>query len=373
MPLPYLTWMPASYNNNLAFAGARHAWNALLNLWERRQNRAVLRSRPLVIQVEVTKRCNIHCFMCLREDIPKEDMLPEVLAEVLPLSKHTREMQLYGYGEPLIAKPFYALLGRLECANIRFTTNGVALKPGVLHRLLTEARRPVSHISFSIDAATASTYEEIRQGSDFGRVLNNLAYVDEYRRMHGLRFPMTEIAFVAMKRNIRELKDVVRLASRSGVSSVHVAHVVVWDERNREESLLYHPEETQRCFAEAEEAASALNVRLDLPARISLNGKGEPPDPTRGAPKCYMPWRHPVIKFNGDVQPCCAAPDDVMGNVLEDTFEAIWNGSRFGRFRMRVNSTRPPEVCKSCDIRFRDSPSGDRIEEVYIRPPPANR
>jgi radical SAM protein with 4Fe4S-binding SPASM domain len=184
---------------------------------------------------------------------------------------------------------------------------------------------------------------------------------------------MTEIAFVAMKRNIRELADVVRLAGRSGVSSVHVAHVVIWEGGDRQESLLYHQEEMMRSFAEAEEAASALNVRLELPARISLNGDGKHAKVPPMAPPCYMPWRHPVIKYNGDVQPCCAAPDDVMGNVLDDSFEAIWNGPAFRRFRRHVNSAQPPEVCRNCDIRFRDSAAVDGIEEVYIRPPPTNR
>jgi radical SAM protein with 4Fe4S-binding SPASM domain len=311
--------------------------------------------------------------MCLRENVPKEDILPEVMAEVVPFSRHISEIQLYGYGEPLIAKPFYSLLTQLECGRIRFSTNGVALKPKVLHKVLVEARRPVSRICFSIDAATTATYENVRQGSDFEQVLRNLANVDAYRRKRGLRFPMTEIAFVAMKRNIRELADVVRLAGRSGVSSVHVAHVVVWDERNRQESLLYHPEEMNRCFAEAEQTASALNVRLDLPARISLKGRREHTEVPPVVPRCYMPWRHPIIKYNGDIQPCCAAPDALMGNVLEDSFAAIWNGDRFRRFRRRVNSTKPPDVCRNCDIRFRDSPAVDRIESVYIRPPPANR
>jgi radical SAM protein with 4Fe4S-binding SPASM domain len=311
--------------------------------------------------------------MCLRENIPNEDMLPEVIEQVIPLSRHIGEMQLYGYGEPLIATRFDSLVSRLDSARLSFTTNGLALTPARLTGILSEARRPVSSIVFSIDAATPDTYESIRRGSRFDQVVRNLAYLDTYRREHGRKVPRTEIAFVAMHRNVRELADLVLLAGRSGVSHVHVAHVVVWDESNRNESLLYHPDEMKRAFEDAERAASAVRVKLNLPALISLGETRKAREVRSAVPKCYMPWRHPVIKYNGDVQPCCAAPDLVMGNVLEEPFSAIWNGPEFRAFRGRVNASDPPSVCRTCDVRFRDLPHLDQIEEVYIRPPPANR
>jgi len=344
-----------------------------LNLLERKTNRDSLRSYPLVLQVEVTKRCNINCVMCLRESIPKEDMFPEVMSKLIPFSRHLGEIQLYGYGEPLISRPFYSLISRLECARLSFTTNGTLLRPKLLHRILSGAKRPVYGIFFSIDAGTVETYEEIRQGAEFHRVVRNLAYIDTYRKKFGLKLPKTDILFLAMKKNVQELPDLVRLAARIGVSTVQVAHLIVWDESLRNESLLYHPEEMKRSFAEAMKTAYDLNVNLNLPALITLdkeknNGKG-----LSEIPKCFLPWRHPVIKYNGDVQPCCAAPDVVMGNVLMEPFQSIWNGPRFRRFRRRVNTAQPPKVCRTCDIRYRNVPSLDQIERVYIRPPPKTR
>lgn len=373
MRLPYLPWMPRKYNNNFPFSDLGQARNILLNSMERMANRDTLRSWPLVIQAEVTKRCNINCFMCLRDNVKSEDMSPDVVESLIPLSRHTNEMQLYGYGEPLISKAFYSLISRLECAKLTFTTNGLTLSPELLQKILSGARRPVYCISFSIDGATPETYESIREGASFHRVVDNLASIDTYRRKQRSKLPKTEILFLAMNKNIRELPDLVRLAARLGVSTVQVAHIIVWDEINKEESLLYHPDEMKHFFAEAARAASALNIELGLPALITLNGDGKHGKASAAVPKCYWPWRHPVVKYNGDVQPCCAAPDVVLGNILDEPFPAIWNGPGFRRFRRQVNSEHPPRVCRTCDIRFRDLSSLDQIERVYIRPPPENR
>lgn len=371
MQLPYLPWMPTGYNNNFPFTGPRQAWNALLNFMERRAGRDELRSDPLVIQAEVTKRCNIDCIMCLRENVPDVDMSDEVVDKLVGLSSGIGEMQLYGYGEPLMSRAFYALISRLQCARLTFTTNGTLLTQKVLQKILADARRPVYAINFSIDGATAGTYEAIRRGADFRRVIGNLGDIDAHRKARGLTLPKTEILFLAMKRTIRELPEAVRLAAGSGAAAVHVAHIIVWDESERDESLLYHPEETLKYFTEARSAAAELSVTLNLPAAINLdNAGGMRPE---AAPKCYWPWRHPVVKYNGDVQPCCAAPDVSMGNLLEESFTSIWNGPRFRGFRRQVNSAGPPAVCRTCDIRYRGVPRVDGIEDIYVRRPPSNR
>jgi len=373
MRSPYLPSLPARYNNNFAFSNARQTVNSLLNVLERRTNRDRLFSYPPVIQVEVTKRCNMNCFMCLRGEVSKKDMAPEVAGKLIPISRWAGEMKLFGYGEPLISGAFYALLPRLDCGRITFLTNGKALVPRLFHKIMTETKRPIYSIAFSIDGASPKTYEGIRQGGDFHRVTKNLSYIDTYRKARGVVLPRTEISCVVMKKNIRELPDLVRLAVRLGVTYIVVAHLIVWEACNQDESLLYAQEATRRYFAEARETAFSGNVTLDLPAIITTVPEGSAGTTLPLQPNCHEPWRQPLIKYNGDVQPCCAAPDAVMGNLLEDSFQSIWNGSRFREFRRRVNSAKPPDVCRACDIRYRYVPSFKTIESLYVRRPPANR
>ena len=64
--------------------------------------------------------------------------------------------------------------------------------------------------------------------------------------------------------------------------------------------------------------------------------------------KCYIPWAHTVIQSNGDVIPCCYAPDDyIMGNIFEDSIKTIWKGDKYKVFRGNCKKCNMP-MCKSC-------------------------
>ncbi len=92
-----------------------------------------------------------------------------------------------------------------------------------------------------------------------------------------------------MKRNVRELPEFVQLAAMIGVSKGWVSHLVVWDESNRNESLLYHPEEMPYSFAEARKTASVMKRTRDLQALITLVTDGNNREALSPIPKCYWP------------------------------------------------------------------------------------
>jgi radical SAM protein with 4Fe4S-binding SPASM domain len=66
---------------------------------------------------------------------------------------------------------------------------------------------------------------------------------------------------------------------------------------------------------------------------------------------CSMATYHLKIAPNGDVFPCCRAPEELtMGNVNEQTVEEIWNGERYRRFRRQMFSGDYPASCANCDV-----------------------
>jgi radical SAM protein with 4Fe4S-binding SPASM domain len=59
------------------------------------------------------------------------------------------------------------------------------------------------------------------------------------------------------------------------------------------------------------------------------------------------------LKINPDglVYPCCRAPQElVMGNLLEASFEKIWNNEPFKEFRRRMHAGDYLECCSTCDV-----------------------
>src|SRR5262249_36473827 len=72
------------------------------------------------------------------------------------------------------------------------------------------------------------------------------------------------------------------------------------------------------------------------------------PRKSTGVPLCYWPHHSMVIKYNGDVIPCClyrighqyTQTDDprIFGNVFETSVAEIWNNEKFREARRLVNN-----------------------------------
>ncbi len=338
---------------------ARHAANTVVNLVERRMRRERLLSGPLTVQVEVTTRCNLNCMICSRWCAPfrGRDLDPALIKPVLDLSRRSRELVLFGYGEPLIADAFYELLERAMTARVSFVTNGLVLDPPLAEQIISTSQRPIRSIAFSIDAATADTYRSVREHSDFDRVWDNLANLGLLTRGHR---PELWIEFVAMKRNIAELPALVEKAASAGVSRVNVFNVVVWDRAYANESLIHCPSEAREVFARAKETALGAGVHLDLPV-VPAGPTTSPDVPVM----CVDPWSFAYIRQDGTVHPCCFS-ESAMGNLFEDSFERIWNNKAYQSLRRSVNTADAPEPCRTCEQRWRTANSEDDAA-IYLR------
>lgn len=325
--------------------------------------------RPWMMQVEVTNRCNINCTICSRsvEKLQQGDMDPALLDAVVDATSRCQEVALFGYGEPLISKRFYTLLERLRCARIGFFTNGLLLGRELFDRITGMAVRPLSYIVFSIDGATARTYNAIRKGSDFDRVWKNLGEVAAGCAAMA-RPPALNIEFVAMQSTVTELADLVKMAADAGVTAIKVSHLVVWSEHLRGESLLYDPGLCRKSFEAAATAAEGRNIRLDLP---KVPGAAAPA-PAGPLPVCRYPWHYAMISYEGTVRACCFAPEFAMGSIAGASFDSIWRNPAYRRLRARLNTPGEPLVCRRCEERFRYVASPDD-ERTYIKLKPREK
>ena len=73
----------------------------------------------------------------------------------------------------------------------------------------------------------------------------------------------------------------------------------------------------------------------------------------RNLPDNTCPWIYYslAIHVNGDVVPCCRDPkgEEVMGNILQQSLDDIWNGSRYREFRARIHRDQGAVgICKLC-------------------------
>jgi radical SAM protein with 4Fe4S-binding SPASM domain len=69
-----------------------------------------------------------------------------------------------------------------------------------------------------------------------------------------------------------------------------------------------------------------------------------------GLKRCHVGLFHTVIQSNGNVIPCCYAPDTfVMGNAFRDEgVSSAWTGKQYTEFRSACKSGGLFPMCKSC-------------------------
>jgi radical SAM protein with 4Fe4S-binding SPASM domain len=316
---------------------------------------------PKALQMEITSACNLRCAMCLVRYRPPVNKLTgamplDLFRRILDQVPALRQLTLQGLGEPLLCPDLLSMIRLATHRRIRvgFNSNATLLSGRMAHDLVAAG---LDWLHVSLDGADASTFESIREGGDFARVLRNLAGLLDAKRSAGSSTPWVRVVFVAMRRNVDELPDLIRLVSDLGVDEVrvqnlshsfsdtdpggryqeirdYVADQALWTGADRAR--------TAAVYAEVARAAAQAKVRVRLPANEPAAGQG-----------CTWPWDSAYITSTGLVQPCCMVMGDdrvCLGDLNQATFSEIWASPAYREFRRRMRSDDPPEVCRGCAL-----------------------
>ncbi|MGS2619018.1 radical SAM/SPASM domain-containing protein [Micromonospora sp. LZ34] len=322
---------------------------------------------PSHLQLEVTSACNLRCVMCLVRYRPPVNKLagalrPELFHRLVGEVPGLSRLTLQGLGEPLLS-PYLMEMIRTAVARritVGFNTNATLLSRRRAKELVDSG---VDWLHVSLDGAGAAAYEAVRDGADFATVVANLAGLVQVRRATGSATPWIRVVFVAMRDNVAELPDLVRLLARIGVDELHVQNLSHsfsdtdpagrYDDIRRftVDQALWTDRDAGRAataFAEASRVAREHGVRLRLPGVGGLTASGGPPERA-----CSWPWDATYITSAGVVQPCCMVMGDdrvAMGRLTEQSFPQIWYGEPYREFRRRLSGDDPPEVCRGCSL-----------------------
>lgn len=83
------------------------------------------------------------------------------------------------------------------------------------------------------------------------------------------------------------------------------------------------------------------------------------PETVFGEKICHVPWKRAVVMPNGDVVGCPWFPEAMMGNVREQKFIEIWNGSGMRKFRKSLSEDGLfPSCGRCCDLYELDESKG---------------
>ncbi|HZW21462.1 radical SAM protein [Noviherbaspirillum sp.] len=324
---------------------------------------------PEYVQIEPVGQCNLRCRMCPIQfrgeggpGQPRAFIDPDVFRRLVDQFPSMTELQLQGLGEPLLHPHFFDMVRYAAGRGIRVSTN---TNMTVLTDQRAEecVRSGLHTMHISLDGATPETYQAIRLRARFERVLRNLRRLVQAKVRLESTLPHLRLVAVAMRENLEELPGLVALAHAEGIDTVFVQHLChdfgesslpeqyAPMRRFIDDQTLLHEdaERVERCFRAAREQAAALGVALRLPNLVPRN---HPPG-IPGRQRCDWPWRGSYVSYDGKAMPCCmvATPDRIhFGDMAQDGVEAVWNNEKYTAFREQLDSSAPPEVCRSCAL-----------------------
>ena len=362
---------------------------------------------PVNLNLESTLGCNLECVMCgshlsgvtkMRRSMD-EELLARVEKQVV---SGIEELSLTVAGEPFLTPrlPQFVAVAERHGAELSLNTNATLLKDtGLVRRVMRQS----SVLRFSVDGATAKTYEAIRVKSDFGTVIENIELAvrirDELPRNERPRLVM---CMVLMRDNVHELVEMVRLADRLGLDRLDVAHVTVLVPELDNQSTRHIPDVVDDALHAAQQEADARGFRVNLPPLMSGERvKGSPQAKLRlgltelkqistrrlqrlaktlnrktvmakwsrsagGHVPCRFLQDGVFITIQGEVAPCPMPGRPIAGNLWEKSFAEIWNGEVLTRMRRGFIDGTPEDCCAHCS----QNPNGYEPADPRTAAPP---
>ena len=333
------------------------------------------------VYVEPTVACNLDCITCFRNDWdqPMGSMSEATFASVLDGLKGLDPIpSVYfgGIGEPLSHPKTLSWVSQAKAlgTKVELITNGTILTEETSRQLI-EAGLDVLWVS--LDGASPETYEDVRLGAELPNVLENLRRFVRMRPAAHHPKPAIGIAFVAMKRNIADLPEVIRLGKSLKATRFSVSNIQPATARMQEEAL-YDRTLRNIAYLDAPHLPSLNLPRMDfdentrealfeafnsqLNVTYAGNNWGGASDTCN-----YIERGTTSIAWNGDVSPCWplmhthtsylhqkprASRQHVIGNVTDRSLEELWLEPGYVAYRERLHNFAfaPCSFCGGCDL-----------------------
>jgi MoaA/NifB/PqqE/SkfB family radical SAM enzyme len=333
------------------------------------------------LYVEPTDACNLDCITCFRNAWQSsigrmsDATFAAILAGVRALPEPPT-VYFGGIGEPLVHTRTIAWIAEAKAlgARVEMITNGTLLDEGRARALIAAG---LDLLWVSIDGARPESYADVRLGAELPTVLANLERLCSLRP--GGHFPKPEIgvAFVAMKRNIADLPEVLKVAKHLGARHFSVSNVVPVTEELQDEVLYTKtlravtymgtrrvPRLVLPKMDFTELTRDALFAAFDSGFRVNYAGN----EWSGANDVCtYIESGSLSVGWNGDVSPCWpllhshqsylhgkirTSRRHVIGNVRERDLLDLWLDPAYIAYRQRVhNFVFPPcTFCGGCEV-----------------------
>ncbi len=192
--------------------------NRFLNEYEIACKKFILESKPSNIQIVLFNKCNSNCIMCNQS---KENYFlnKKCLSEISDKYLQCLDTLLWQGGELFLYNKFMDIIKQVseyKRINQQIITNAQYLDEKIIKELVS---LPNIKLIISIDGAKKETYEQIRKGSNFNKLIENIKLLNKYKEKYKSNIAMN-INFVILKENYKEISDIITFARKYKFSAI---------------------------------------------------------------------------------------------------------------------------------------------------------
>lgn len=284
-----------------------------------------IKTSPVYATLEISNICNLNCEMCgtQGQTRPKKEMNFEIFKKTVDElnALGIKTIRTYTINEPFVNKNIIEILEYLNEKNMSayFSTNGMLVDKFIEKVKNTNLRN--FEIKFSIDAAKKETYEKIRRGANFDKVIDNLKLTYDYKQKYHNDLKIG-LGYCISNDTIDEIPLFLdSYAKYFDKESVDVAFLT--------EHELYK----ENKFKE-----SRLNYKV-----------------YQNIPCVHFQSNNLIINNEGSFSICCVDYNAEMtyGNINEETINEAWHNEEITRLReanFNKDITNLPKPCQNCKI-----------------------
>jgi len=325
---------------------------------------------PRLVGLEITHFCNLSCGFCESHSTLMSAPITKRreyaggrraldLETIRRLARSLARLgvpwvELSGKGDPVVHPQLPEVVRAIKEAGLRcsmFTTGSVPRAD--LAATLVEVG--LDRLNLSLNAGSREVWARVAGKDLWDQALGFLKQVLELRRARGSKRPWVRVSFVVCKDNVADVGASVELIRELGVDE---GGWCVMGELPETASLQLDPEQAASVRAglpgwiETLDAAGIVHdlrgLAEELPLRVGTRGAQE--NPMQRKLPCYEGWMHAVIAPDGAVVPCCYCEGVKLGNIVDQDFAEIWNGTKYVELRRRMlamaHSQEP--ICVEC-------------------------
>ncbi|OGS20351.1 MAG: hypothetical protein A3J83_02140 [Elusimicrobia bacterium RIFOXYA2_FULL_40_6] len=307
---------------------------------------------PEAIEVEVTTRCHLKCIICEHTywNEPPRDMSFDEFKKVVDQFPKLKWIGLSGIGSSFINKDFIKMLQYLKSRHIfiEFYDTFDLIDSETSEELV---KLGIDKIWMSCDGATKETYEKIRIGTKFEKVIGNVKGLIEAKKKYKTKIPELWFHYIVNKHNVSEMPQFVDLVhSIVSESKTNYATLIYFT------SLLYFdkvldliPTIPKEIREQVVEKTKKYNIYLNWNENITCD---------KPAKDCTK-WTEPFVLASGHIQPCCAIneandrqfqKDYSFGNLFTEDFRTLWRADKLNKFKNAIHKGGIPRICKNCRL-----------------------